>query len=163
MSFFRQNVRNGERQIILSRSLSPLSSGEVVLDSRPVLILIAEDDPLILMNVEDSLKDAGYEVTTAGNGVDAIARLEAEPKTISALVTDVHLGQGANGWDVAKRARELLPNVPVVYMTADGGPEWTSNGVPNSVLIVKPFAVWQIVTAVSTLLNDLTTHGIGAS
>jgi DNA-binding response OmpR family regulator len=73
-------------------------------------------------------------------------------------VTDVHLGEGATGWAVAKRARELLPDLPVVYMTARGGPEWTSSGVPNSVLILKPFAVWQIVTAVSTLLNDVSTH-----
>jgi hypothetical protein len=54
---------------------------------------------------------------------------------------------------VAKRARELNELLPVVYMTGGNGHEWASQGVPNSILITKPFAPAQIVTAVSQLLN----------
>jgi len=43
--------------------------------------------------------------------------------------------------------------IPIVYMSGASGHEWTSHGVPNSVLIAKPFAIGQIVTAVSQLLN----------
>jgi DNA-binding response OmpR family regulator len=43
--------------------------------------------------------------------------------------------------------------IPVVYMTGTHGEEWASKGVPNSVLLLKPFAPAQIVTAVSALLN----------
>ena len=127
----------------------------------PVRVLVAEDEALVMVDVEHALKDAGFDVTPAGDAAEAIARLEVEHRTITALVTDVHFGGGSDGWAVAKRARELIPDVPVVYMTARGGPEWTSSGVPNSVLILKPFAVWQIVTAVSTLLNDVATHRTG--
>jgi hypothetical protein len=50
-------------------------------------------------------------------------------------------------------ARELDPTVPVIYMTGTDGGEWASKGVPNSVLLSKPFAPAQIVTAVASLLN----------
>ena len=50
-------------------------------------------------------------------------------------------------------AREINPTIPVIYMTGTHGEEWASKGVPNSVLLIKPFAPAQIVTAVSQLLN----------
>jgi CheY-like chemotaxis protein len=68
------------------------------------------------------------------------------------LVTDIELGGRLTGWDVAQRARELKPDLPVIYMTGNSGDEWASRGVPNSVLITKPFAPAQIVTAVSQAL-----------
>ena len=42
---------------------------------------------------------------------------------------------------------------PVVYMTGAAADEWASQGVPNSILLQKPFAPAQLVTAVSQLLN----------
>lgn len=53
----------------------------------------------------------------------------------------------------ARHARELHPDLPVVYITGGAGNEWTSLGVPGSVLVPKPFVATQIVTALSTLLN----------
>jgi DNA-binding response OmpR family regulator len=58
-----------------------------------------------------------------------------------------------NGWEVAKQAREIDPEFPIVYMTGGHADEWGARGVPNSVLLIKPFAPGQLVTAVSTLLN----------
>jgi len=120
----------------------------------PILILLVEDEPLILEMLEDPLKDGGYEVAKAGSGEQAIEKLEADAAAFSALITDINLGRGRlTGWDVAKRARELNPALPVIYMTGDSGHEWAANGVPNSVLLMKPFAPAQAVTAVSHLLN----------
>jgi DNA-binding response OmpR family regulator len=73
---------------------------------------------------------------------------------IRAIVTDVDLGTKVSGWDVAHRARELYPNIHIVYMTGGSADDWSANGVPNSILIAKPFAPAQIVTAVSHLLNS---------
>jgi DNA-binding response OmpR family regulator len=58
-----------------------------------------------------------------------------------------------SGWEVAKRVREIDPGYPVIYMTGAAGDEWASRGVPYSVLLQKPFAPTQLVTAVSNLLN----------
>jgi CheY-like chemotaxis protein len=72
------------------------------------------------------------------------------------LVTDIRLLPGKlkmTGWDVAHRARELNPELAIIYMTGDSGVDWSSKGVPKSVLVTKPFAPAQIISAVSQLLN----------
>lgn len=93
-------------------------------------------------------------MATARSAEEAIALLEQDDAVVRAVVTDVNLAPDKlTGWDVARRARELTADVPIIYMSGASGHEWTSNGVPNSVLIAKPFAIGQIVTAVSQLLN----------
>jgi len=60
--------------------------------------------------------------------------------------------------ELVRRARELVPNIAVVYVSADSGPDWTSSGVPKSVLVIKPFAEAQIVTAIATLITEADTQ-----
>jgi DNA-binding NtrC family response regulator len=117
-----------------------------------VAVLVVEDDPSVYDLVETALADAGYKVLTAGSANKAIEHL-AMNKAIKALVTDVELGPGPSGWDIATRARELHPEMAVIYMTGAAAGDWPSKGVPNSLIIQKPFAPAQVVTAVSQLLN----------
>jgi DNA-binding response OmpR family regulator len=70
-----------------------------------------------------------------------------------ALVADINLGDKIDGWDVSRHAREVDPNFPVVYMSGNDAGDWASKGVPNSIMLAKPFAPAQLVTAVSQLLN----------
>ena len=72
-----------------------------------------------------------------------------------ALVTDINFKAQLTGWEVARRARELSPEIPVIYMTGAAASEWPSLGVPNSVLLNKPFAAAQLVTAVAQMLNTV--------
>ncbi len=117
-------------------------------------IFVVEDEPLIQEILQIVLEDSGFEVNMACSSVEAIATLEAQPSKFQALITDVNLSRSElTGWHVAKRARELKPDLPVVYMTGDSAHEWASVGVPNSVLLMKPFMPSQLVTAVSQLLN----------
>lgn len=74
-------------------------------------------------------------------------------RRVGGAVDIIGLGLEKTGWDVARRARELSPNLPVIYVTSVADEEWTSQGVPNSILISKPFAPAQITTAISQLLN----------
>ena len=120
-----------------------------------VFILLVEDDAAVRDLLLEVLHDGGFTAATANNGEDAIAMLDAADAEFRALITDVNLVPGKlTGWDVAKHARELIPELPVVYMTGAAGNEWASMGVPKSVLLVKPFAPAQILTAVSQLLNS---------
>jgi CheY-like chemotaxis protein len=118
-----------------------------------ILVFLVEDESLIQELVEHALQEGGFAVAKANSGKEAIAMLEADGAEFRALVSDIHLGAGPTGWDVARRARELNEHLPVVYMTGGNRHEWASQGVPNSILIGKPFAPAQIVTAVSQLLN----------
>jgi CheY-like chemotaxis protein len=120
----------------------------------PILVLAVDDDDLILTIVEEALREGGYAVETANNPQTAMAMLDEKHSEYRALLTDVNMGAGKpTGWDLARHARELSPDIPVVYMSGDAGGEWSANGVPNSLLIIKPFAAAQVVTAVSHLLN----------
>ena len=117
-----------------------------------IRVLIVEDDALIQLEVEAALHDGGYSTAAESSGEAAIGRLENN-SDIRAVVTDINLSGEKTGWDVARRAREVLPEIPVIYVTSASAEEWTSQGVPNSILIQKPFAPAQIITAVSQLLN----------
>jgi CheY-like chemotaxis protein len=70
--------------------------------------LVVEDNPLIQAVVQDALTDAGYDVTLASTGDEAIAKLDVTGPDVGALITDVDLPPGKlTGWDVARHAREI--------------------------------------------------------
>ena len=121
----------------------------------PVLLLLAEDEPLIAFATQDALEDAGFTIVAAANGDEAIAILDARHGEIKGLVTDVRLGSGHNGWDVARYARELNPLLPVLYTTSDSAMDWPVFGVPKSVVIQKPYVTAQVLTAIATLLTEV--------
>ena len=118
-----------------------------------VVILVVEDDELIQAVVEDALTEGGFEIALASSGEQAVDLLNAADPVCRALVTDINLAKNKmDGWAVARHARDK-PDMPVVYMTGDAADDWPSQGVPNSILITKPFAPAQLVTAISQLLN----------
>jgi CheY-like chemotaxis protein len=125
------------------------------LESQPV-ILVVEDVQSIQTIVEEALSEGGFEPAIAASGEEAVTLLTGHKGKYRALVTDVNLLGRMDGWQVAKRAREIDPEFPVVYMTGANADQWGSQGVPNSILLTKPFAPAQLVTAVSQLLNAAT-------
>ena len=123
------------------------------LEEDQLFILVIEDDLPIQVVVEDALTDGGFEPAIAPSGEEAVTLLKGMPNSYCALVTDIKLRGKMDGWEVARQAREIDPNFPVVYITAAHADQWPAQGVPNSVLLTKPFAPAQLVTAVSQLLN----------
>jgi CheY-like chemotaxis protein len=115
--------------------------------------MLVEDEALIRDMVETALHEGGFETAIATNGEEAIALLKSNQSAYRALITDIHLSGEMTGWDVARTAREIDPTFPVVYMTGAAAEEWASQGVPHSIMLQKPFAPAQVVTAVSQLLN----------
>ncbi|MFD2646306.1 response regulator [Devosia albogilva] len=118
------------------------------------VLLLAEDEALLLPNLEDALAEGGYDTLVVDNGIKAIEELEKDVARFRGLITDIRMGAGPSGWDVAHRARELSPTIPVIYMTGDSAADWAANGVPHSVLLQKPFAMAQLVTAISQLITQ---------
>jgi DNA-binding response OmpR family regulator len=129
-----------------------------VLLTASILLLLVEDEELVQELLETALTDAGFELTIAESGEQAIAELETDAARFRAVVTDIKFGAGPDGWEVGRRAREIIADMPVVYMSGDSAHQWTSKGVPNSIMVAKPFAPAQIITAISTLLNQADSH-----
>nr|WP_249131132.1 response regulator [Bradyrhizobium diazoefficiens] len=118
------------------------------------VILVVEDEEFLQSFVEDALREGGFEAAVASSGEEAVSLLKANNGQYRALVTDIDLKGKMDGWEVAQHAREIQPDFPIVYMSGAAAADWTSKGVPNSVMLPKPFAPAQLLTAIANLLNN---------
>jgi DNA-binding response OmpR family regulator len=87
------------------------------------------------------------------DGDRAVTEIDSR-EVLHGLVTDVRLGSAVDGWDVARHARLKLPSLAVVYITSDSANDWASEGVPNSIMLQKPFADAQLMDPVTTSLRE---------
>lgn len=101
----------------------------------------------------DALREGGFESASTKTGEEAVTLLTGRLLAYCALVTDISLLGRFNGWEIARAAREADPNFPVVYIWGAAAHEWPAQGVPNSIILQKPFAPAQLTTAFSQLLN----------
>lgn len=115
------------------------------------IVLLVDDEFLIADMVCDALTDRGFAVVIAHDAAEAVALLAATP--IDALVTDINMGGGDDGWAVARCARDTVPEIPVVYTTGGAAHEFAVHGVVDSVLVTKPFPTTVVVDAVVRLLG----------
>jgi CheY-like chemotaxis protein len=114
-------------------------------------ILIADDELLVRLSMAEALQEGGYTILEAGDGASAIALID-RCEELRALVTDVRLGAGPDGWAVAHHARQKFASLAVVYVTGDSITDWSAEGVPQSAVLQKPFASAELVSAVANLL-----------
>jgi DNA-binding response OmpR family regulator len=122
------------------------------------LLLLVEDEAAIIDVLEDALTESGFEVVKASDGTKALETIDAGASKFRAIITDIKLGPGPDGWAVASHAREIVPHMPIIYMSGDSAQDWASKGVPGSVMLAKPFAPAQLVTAVATLVTEADMH-----
>jgi CheY-like chemotaxis protein len=98
-------------------------------------VLVVEDEWLLRMELVDELAAAGWRVTEAGSGDEALLMLERHAE-IGFLVTDIRLGGAVDGWGVADAFRNLHPGGTVIYVSAN--PDLTHRRVAGSVFLGKP-------------------------
>jgi DNA-binding response OmpR family regulator len=116
-------------------------------------ILFVEDDLILSFSSCEFIRDRGMRVIEtssallATNVIDRLAYL-------SALVSDIDLGEGENGFDVARRARVAYPGLPVVFVSGAAASRHAVEGVEGSIFISKPYHPRQIVEALCALAND---------
>ncbi len=115
-------------------------------------ILLVEDETFIAEMIQDALEDRGLNVKSAHSDRSAFDILEGEARTFAVLIADVNLGPGANGFDVARRARELHPELKVVYITGHAA-HLHKHGVEDAVMFPKPFYPADLAERVIELLE----------
>jgi CheY-like chemotaxis protein len=76
-------------------------------------VLVAEDDPFVRSYAVTCLTNLGYRVIEAGDGREALQKLN-DGTGIDILFTDVVMPGGMNGWELAERARERRPGLKVL-------------------------------------------------
>jgi len=90
-------------------------------------IVVVEDDDLLRSLLADSLERAGFRVTTAANAADARRAIHASDP--DAVVLDIDLGQGPNGFDIAETLRRDSKDVGIVFLTSVPDPRFTDQKV----------------------------------
>jgi len=108
-----------------------------VTDAAPIHVLVVEDEILISEWVCQALAEQGFEVQTVANAADALRRLESDP--VDVLFTDINLPGGMDGAALARRAREMRPQLPIVYASARATLLRQEARVPGSIIVPKPY------------------------
>ena len=107
-------------------------------------ILVVEDSHFVRSFIVGYRRDEGYLVREASSGEEAVAILHAaDPPPISVVFTDIQLGGGITGWEVADAFRKAHPEIPVIYTS-----EQIQNRrrqVPGSTFLPKPYLPSDIV------------------
>ena len=123
-------------------------------------LLVVDDEPNILELLSVSLRFAGFEVTTAADGEQALARArEVRPDL---LVLDVMLPR-LSGFEVARRLRSSGQHVPVLFLTARDATEDKITGLTlgGDDYVTKPFSLEEVVARIHAVLRR--TAGAGTT
>lgn len=110
--------------------------------TRPIAVLVVEDEVIIRMMLTDEFEDAGFAVHAAANAREALAIVEAHPE-ISVVFTDVNMPGDMNGIELA---REIIKDSPDMRLYLASGRERPDDGsIPaDSVFIGKPYNACEV-------------------
>ncbi len=117
-------------------------------------LLVVDDELGLRKLLTGALSDAGYDIAVVRDGAQAISLLECPTFAPDAVITDLNLGQGPDGWQVAQRAQQRRPGVPVIYITGGRGQDPPPAGAPEGVFLLKPFTVEQLLVVTEELLTS---------
>ncbi len=130
---------------------APAPGPEPVEAGRHDVVLLVEDEDVVRSVAAEQLRDLGYRVLEARDGVAALQLLQAN-SPVDLLVTDVGLPGGLNGRQVADQARESRPALPVLFITGFAGNVLREQLAPGMEVIGKPFALDALVAGVQRLV-----------
>ena len=116
-------------------------------------ILLVEDEPMIREIMAEMLEEAGYDVTAICTGDEAVILLAEDGYAV--LLTDVTMPGAIDGIGLAEHARELYPNLPVVFVSGrPDSEERASHIAPPVAFFHKPYNVDNLVGAVGRLAHS---------
>lgn len=155
-SKIRDGHRSGERQALFFRAnrfaiLSPLMCS----------ILIIEDDQRLASLLQTGIEEAGHHVLLAYDAEMALRLLKASPLAlphregaINLVISDIIL-PGMNGIELCKRIKEVMPNVPILMLTALGTTDDKLEGFDAGAddYMTKPFDFRELLARIGVLLR----------
>lgn len=117
-------------------------------------ILVVEDEDALREVTRRILAEQGYEVLTCANGPDAIELAEKHGRSIGLLLSDVVLPKML-GNEIASRVKELIPGLPVLYMSGYAQAVLGSTLGDGVSLLEKPFSEQQLLAKVRASIDEL--------
>ncbi|MEP9376476.1 response regulator [Aquabacter sp. CN5-332] len=125
------------------------------------IILVVEDDDAVRRFSVSALAELGYRVVEAATGEEALSLLETGVRP-HLLFTDVNLGGGINGRELAERAATLMTNLRVLFTTAYARNAIVHHGrLDQGVkLLTKPFNLSELAGKVREVLEQPEPRGL---
>ena len=118
----------------------------------PAHILVVEDDVDLRELESELLRSAGYRVSEAGNGLEALAQLAADMPRV--ILLDM-LMPGMDGWEFARRFHEQYAGAaPIIVVTAAEHAGARAAEVRAAAVIAKPFKLSLMLLAVERVLTQ---------
>lgn len=116
-------------------------------------MLVIDDDPDMRRLLKDFLERDGHRVIEAPNGHHAILLVESEP--IHVVILDKEM-PGWNGLDVLSFLQQRWPSIPVIFITAFGGPDVAEESRRRGAryYVEKPFRVGRIIATVQAVIQS---------
>jgi two-component system, OmpR family, response regulator len=126
--------------------------GNMKKNSAEAKLLVVDDEPNIRELLSTSLRFAGFEVVSAGNGREALAAVEAHAPDLAVL--DVMLPD-MDGFTVTRRLRASGKHFPVLFLTAKDDTEDKVTGltVGGDDYVTKPFSLDEVVARIRAVLR----------
>ncbi|MCX6368462.1 MAG: response regulator [Armatimonadetes bacterium] len=119
----------------------------------PPIIMVVEDDPNILRQIEFNLKSHGYSVVTAVSGADALRQMLLQRPTL--LITDVMMPE-MDGYELVATLRRDndLRDLPVIMLTARTGENDMVQGYTSGtdLYLTKPFDPAELIAFVGRIM-----------
>ena len=124
-------------------------------------ILIVDDDPDFLLQLELILKSSGYQIIKTGSRREAEKVIAERP--VDALIADLMLEEDDDGFVLCYQAKKQFPEMPVIIITGvagETGIEFEAitreerSWIKADVLLAKPVRAEQILGELGKLLKD---------
>lgn len=119
-------------------------------------LLVVDDEPKLLRAVAVDLRGEGYQVTTAGNGAEAL--ISIAQKLPDLIISDIRM-PGMDGYELARRLRrnESTALIPIVFLTAKDTTNDRIEGFRTGVdaYLTKPFEPDELLAVVASILNRI--------
>lgn len=115
-------------------------------------ILLVEDDDALRAAAHRILKGHGYAVIAAAAPTEALSTFPDLKDTIDLLVTDIVMPE-MSGVELARRARQIKPDLKVVFMTGYSAGVFASDGELEGHLIRKPFEQEELIDVIRAAID----------
>lgn len=115
-------------------------------------ILFVEDEKDLTLIVADTLREQGYDIITASDGIEGLEKFKAEATDI--VVADVMMPK-LDGFTMAKEIRKLSPTVPLLFLTAKSTIDDVEEGfeIGANDYLKKPFELRELIVRIKALLR----------
>ena len=142
-----------------TKSNSSLKSADHATDSRAetsedkrICILIVEDEPAMIAGLRDNFEFEGYDVISAGDGVEGLERALTDDPDL--VVLDLMMPR-MSGLDVCKQLKAKKPSMPIIMLTARGQEIDKVVGLELGAddYVTKPFSIRELLARVKAVLR----------